>query len=226
MRIRAAPAKTSCLRFLKDRRVSRQRRKHNARSLNEVTGYGKENDAGRAVFLIGTVILTAFYEKTAYGPALSLAITFGTVSYHLVMRLLVGGAFQAVMQNRADLYKRWYRVGRREMAVYEALKVKRWKRRMPTYDNALFDPRLHTWDEVAQAMCQAELVHETIALLSFLPIAAGLRFGAYPVFIVTSVLSAGYDLLFVMMQRYNRQRIMVLLERKRTSSACAARSAR
>ncbi len=174
-------------------------------------------------FMIGTVILTAFYEKTAYGPALSLAITFGTVSYHLVMRLLVGGAFQAVMQNRADLRKRWYRVGRREMAVYEALKVKRWKRRMPTYDNALFDLRLHTWNEVAQAMCQAELVHEAIALLSFLPIAAGLRFGAYPVFIVTSVLSAGYDLLFVMMQRYNRQRIMVLLERKRTSSACARR---
>ena len=172
-------------------------------------------------FMIGTVILTAFYKKTTYGPVLSLAITFGTASYHLVMRLLVGGAFQAVMQNRADLYKRWYRVGRREMAVYEALKVKRWKRRMPTYDNALFDPHLHTWDEVAQAMCQAELVHETIALLSFLPIAAGLRFGAYPVFIVTSVLSAGYDLLFVMMQRYNRQRIMVLLERKRTSSACA-----
>ena len=145
-------------------------------------------------FMIGTVILTVFYKKTAYGPVLSLAITFGTASYHL---------------------------GKREMAVYEALKVKRWKRRMPTYDNALFDPRLHTWDEVAQAMCQAELVHETIALLSFLPIAAGLRFGAYPVFIVTSVLSAGYDLLFVMIQRYNRQRIMALRERKRTSSACA-----
>ena len=31
-------------------------------------------------FMIGTVILTAFYEKTAYGPVLSLAITFGTVS--------------------------------------------------------------------------------------------------------------------------------------------------
>lgn len=168
-------------------------------------------------FMIGTVILTAFYKKATYGPALSLAITFGTVSYHLVMRLLVGGAFQAVMQNRADLRKRWYRVGRREMAVYEALKVKRWKRRMPTYDNALFDPRLHTWDEVAQAMCQAELVHETIALLSFLPIAAGLRFGAYPVFIVTSVLSAGYDLLFVMMQRYNRQRVLMLPARKRAS---------
>ena len=81
-------------------------------------------------FMIGTVILTAFYEKTTYGPVLSLAITFGTVSYQIAMRRLVGGALQAVMQNRADLYKRWYRVGRREMAVYEALKVKRWKRRI------------------------------------------------------------------------------------------------
>ena len=163
-------------------------------------------------FMIGTVILTAFYKKTAYGPALSLAITFGTVSYHLVMRLLVGCAFQAVMQNRADLYKRWYRVGRREMAVYEALKVKRWKRRMPTYDPALFDPRLHTWEEIVQAMCQAELVHETIAVLSFLPIAAGVRFGAYPVFIITSVLAAACDMAFVIMQRYNRPRLIKLME--------------
>ncbi len=44
---------------------------------------------------------------------------------------------------------------------------------------------------------------------------------ALPGIIVTSVMSAGYDLLFVKMQRNNRQRIMALLERKRTSSACA-----
>ena len=54
--------------------------------------------------------------------------------------------------------------------------------------------------------------------LSFLPIAAGIWFGAYPVFVVTSLLSAGFDLLFVMMQRYNRQRIMVLLGRQRTAT--------
>ena len=32
------------------------------------------------VSLCGTVILTVLYEKTAYGLALSLAITFGTAS--------------------------------------------------------------------------------------------------------------------------------------------------
>ena len=167
--------------------------------------------------LAGTAVFTVLYMKTAGGLLLSLAITFGTVSYHFVMRLLVGLSFQAVMQNRADYGRRWYRVGKREMAAYEALKIKRWKRRMPTYDNALFNPQLHSWEEIAQAMCQAELVHETIVVLSFLPIAGGIWFGAYPVFIITSVLAAGYDLLFVMMQRYNRQRVLMLPARKRAS---------
>ena len=71
--------------------------------------------------LAGTAVFTVLYMKTAGGLLLSLAITFGTVSYHFVMRLLVGLSFQAVMQNRADYGRRWYRVGKREMAVYEAL---------------------------------------------------------------------------------------------------------
>lgn len=179
-----------------------------------------------SLLIAGTAILSVLYMKTYYEVFLSLAITFGTISYHVVMRLLVGLAFCIVMKNRADYKKRWYHVSRHEMAVYERLNVKKWKRRMPTYDRTLFDPRLHTWEEIAQAMCQAELVHETIALLSFLPIIAGIWFGAYPVFVVTSVLAAGCDMLFVMMQRYNRQRIMTLLQRERqkkqmrTNSKC------
>ena len=165
--------------------------------------------------IAGTAILSVLYMKTYYEVFLSLVITFGTISYHVVMRLLVGLAFCIVMKNRADYKKRWYHVSGDEMAVYARLNVKKWKRRMPTYNRTLFDPRLHTWEKIAQAMCQAELVHETIALLSFLPIIAGIWFGAYPVFVVTSVLAAGCDMLFVMMQRYNRQRIMTLLQRER-----------
>ena len=164
--------------------------------------------------IAGTVLLSVLYRKTACEVFLPLAITFGTTSYHVVMRLLVGLTFCVMMQNKADYKKRWYQVGEHEMAFYEKLGIKNWKRRMPTYDHTLFDPRVHTWAEIAQAMCQAELIHETIALLSFLPIAAGIWFGAYPVFIVTSALAAGCDILFVIMQRYNRQRIMRLLERE------------
>ena len=172
---------------------------------------------GIAAFsLAATVILAISYKVTSSGILLPLAITSGTIAYHFVMRLMVGLAFHATMQNQADYRKRWYQVSKREMAVYEKLKVKQWKRRMPTYDPTLFDPQLHTWEEIVQAMCQAELVHETIAALSFLPIAAGVWFGEYPVFIVTSVLAAGCDALFVVMQRYNRRRIMKLVRRERT----------
>ncbi len=170
---------------------------------------------GIAAFsLAATVILAISYKVTSSGILLPLAITSGTIAYHFVMRLMVGLAFHATMRNKADYRKRWYQVSKREMAVYEKLKVKQWKRRMPTYDPALFDPRLHTWEEIVQAMCQAELVHETIAGLSFLPILAGIWFGEYPVFIVTSVLSAACDIVFVIMQRYNRQRVTKLLNRK------------
>ena len=170
---------------------------------------------GIAAFsLAATVILAISYKVTSSGILLPLAITSGTIAYHFVMRLMVGLAFHATMRNKADYRKRWYQISKREMAVYEKLKVKQWKRRMPTYDPALFDPRLHTWEEIVQAMCQAELVHETIAVLSFLPILAGVWFGEYPVFIVTSVLAAACDMVFVIMQRYNRQRVMKLLNRK------------
>lgn len=170
---------------------------------------------GIAAFsLAATVILAISYKVTSSGILLPLAITSGTIAYHFVMRLMVGLAFHATMRNKVDYRKRWYQVSKREMAVYEKLKVKKWKRRMPTYDPALFDPRLHTWEEIVQAMCQAELVHETIAVLSFLPILAGIWFGEYPVFIVTSVLSAACDMVFVIMQRYNRQRVTKLLNRK------------
>ena len=62
-------------------------------------------------------------------------------------------------------------------------------------------------------MCQAECVHETNIVLSFLPIFAVHWFGAAPVFIATSVCAAMIDLAFVIIQRYNRPRIVSLMQR-------------
>ena len=88
---------------------------------------------------------------------------------------------------------------------------------MPTYDPSLFDPKLHSWEEIAQAMCQAELVHETIVVLSFLPLLGAIPFGSFGVFLITSVLAALYDLSFVIMQRFNRPRIMKLIAKERAA---------
>ena len=93
-----------------------------------------------------TICFSVIYGMTAKKTFLTLAITFGTVAYHFVMRLIVGLAFNTLMHNKADYHKQWYQVKTWEQKLYQKLNVKRWKRFMPTYDSALFDPSLHSWD--------------------------------------------------------------------------------
>lgn len=145
--------------------------------------------------------------------AISFAITFGTCFYHFAMRLVVGYVLDRIMGNHSDLSKKWYQLRPFEMRLYKVLKVKKWKGNMPTFDPSLFDPKLHSWEEIAQAMCQAEIVHECIVVLSFLPLLGAIPFGSFGVFLITSTLSALYDLSFVIMQRYNRPRIMKLIRK-------------
>ena len=167
---------------------------------------------GCAVLSVALTILFTVLFYTCSFP-ISLAITFGTFSYHFCMRLLVGEVFNLVLKNRVDYNRKWFQVGERETRLYKLLRIKNWKASMPTYDKTLFDPKLHTWDEIAQAMCQAELVHETIIVFSFVPIIASIWFGDFPVFLITSVLAACYDLLFVLMQRSNRPRVLKIVGR-------------
>lgn len=158
-----------------------------------------------------TVLFTVLFHFCGF--PISLAITFGTIAYHFCMRLLVGGVFNLLLHNKVNYNHKWFQVSEAEAGVYKFLRVHNWKASLPTYDKTLFDPRLHPWHEIAQAMCQAELVHETIAVLSFLPIIASIWFGDFPVFLFTSALSACYDLLFVLLQRFNRPRVLKIIKR-------------
>ena len=161
-----------------------------------------------------SLLLTAVFSGltlAGFDWAVPYAITFCTCLYHFSMRFLVGYAFNRTMGNKADYSRGWYQLRSFEKRLYRFLKVRKWKGKMPTYDPSLFDPALHSWEEIAQAMCQAELVHEVIVVLSFLPLLAAVTFGAFGVFLITSWVSASYDLCFVIMQRFNRPRILKFL---------------
>ena len=137
------------------------------------------------------------------------------------MRLLTGSVIHLLLNNHVDYRKRWFRVRAMEKKLYQKLQVKKWKGTMATYDPSCFDRSIHSWDEIAQAMCQAELVHEVIIVFSFLPVFAAIPFGALPVFVITSLLAAGYDAMFVIMQRFNRPRILKMIEKQRETDARA-----
>ena len=166
-----------------------------------------------ALSFLMTICFCLLYQLTANKVLFTLAVTSGTVAYHFNVRLLVGALFNAVMKNKADYTKAWFQVGKSEMKLYQTLKVKTWKNKMPTYDMDAFDISKHSWEEIMQTMCQSELVHETNAILGFLPVVASVWFGSFAVFMITSIWSAMFDLMFVCMQRFNRSRILKLKTR-------------
>ncbi len=168
-----------------------------------------------AFCFIMSIFTTILYRRSNSEICITLAITFGTITYHLGMRLLVGLLYDIGMKNRANYAKKWYQIHSWESRLYQLLRVKKWKTKMPTYNPDIFSNKKHAWDEIAQAMCQSELVHETNIVLSFVPLVASVRFGAFSVFLITSICSAVFDLMYVIMQRYNRPRVVKMVLRER-----------
>ncbi len=158
-----------------------------------------------------TILCVVLYRNTGNDLIFTLMITFGTTAYHFVMRLFIGWMINLLLNNHVDYRLRWFQVSNMEQKLYKKLNVKKWKGKMGTYDPSCFDSKIHSWDEIAQAMCQAELVHELIIVFSFLPVFAAIPFGSLPVFVITSILAACFDGMFVVMQRYNRPRIIKLI---------------
>lgn len=165
------------------------------------------------VFLTGTIISVLLYMKLETGLILSIAVSLGTTAYHFIMRLLVGWSVNAVMHNRANCDARWFRPLQFEEKLYRKLRVAAWKKYLPSYQPELFSMNGKSLNEIAQAMCQAEIVHEIIIPLSFVPLFMIPRFDSAAVFIITSILAACFDLLFVIIQRFNRPRILKISRR-------------
>ncbi len=165
------------------------------------------------ISVLATLVFAVLYQKWNKGLLLTLAITAGTIAYHFVMRLAVGSVVDAVMKNHADYRKTWYQLRPFEKKIYEKLGVKRWKGKMPTYNPSLFSVKERSLEEIVQATCEAEIVHEIIVVLSFVPLIAVVWFGSFMVFLLTSIGAACMDLTFVIMQRYNRPRLVKIAER-------------
>ena len=166
------------------------------------------------VTMLLTVALTAAYHILPLDWMRSEAISFGTTAYHLVMRLAVGYSIPRLTNYDFDYRHRWFQVRQWEPFFYKKLKIRHWKKNLPTYAPGQFSLAENSLYRIIQNMCGAEIVHEVIMVLSFLPLLIVPVCGAFPVFFITSLLSAVYDSIFVMAQRYNRPRLVRIYEKQ------------
>ena len=143
----------------------------------------------------------------------ALYITFMTFSYHFIMRLVVGMVTNPIFHKAYDYNNWWFKPKKFEKRFYKLIKVKDWKEKVPSWSPGAFSLKDKSLHKIAIGMCNAELVHEIIVILSYVPILFSIKYGVPAVFICTSILAGAIDMIFVIIQRYNRPRIINLIKK-------------
>ena len=162
--------------------------------------------------IVGAIFCWGVYAKTAHQAALIACLIFAAFTAHFLIIYTFTPLTYAFLGKRIHYSLPWFRPKRFEKALYARLGVKRWKSHIPTYNYDEFSLSKHTQEEVIQNMCYAEAVHEVIFAASYLPVLLGLMFSHVLLFLVTSCLFSIVHLFFVIVQRYNRPRLVRLYE--------------
>ena len=164
------------------------------------------------VTLIVTAVLALINHFFPREWLTAIAISTGTTFYHFAMRLTVGTIVPKLLPHPRR--HKWFLPKPFEPKLYKLLRVKQWKDHMPTYDPASFSLRETTLEQIVDNCCVSEAVHEVIIFFSFVPLVFAIWWGVFPVFLITSIVAAAFDCSFVIMQRYNRPRLIRILSKK------------
>lgn len=145
----------------------------------------------------------------------SLGVTSLTIFYHVGIRLFLGEfLLLKFIPSDIDYKRKWFQQNKFEQRIYKILRVKKWKGNMPTYSPDEFSTEKNSWEQIVSATCKSEIIHGTNIIVSFVPILFTFVFGSFVAFLITSIVGACLDLVFVIMQRYNRPRLIRMIGRK------------
>lgn len=164
------------------------------------------------IFIFGFVAIAFFVLSFCYDDAWIeiLGVTLITSYYHICIRPLTGSILNLKYHNNINWNHWWFKEKKFEKRIYKFLKVKKWKKLMPTYDKDAFNFEEKSLKEIIGATCQAELVHELMLVESFLPLFLIIPYGRIVVFVSTTIFCIFIELIFIMIQRYNRPRLLKL----------------
>lgn len=145
----------------------------------------------------------------------ALGITSMMLCYHFTIRLVIGGVTDRIKPEQFNPESRRFREFKFEKRFYKVIRVKKWKKFVPTYDKRLFSLRDNSVNDIIVETCRAETVHWLCAASSLVTVSFSAVLGALPAFLVTGIIGALVELVFVIVQRYNRPRLIKHTVRRR-----------
>lgn len=168
-----------------------------------------------AVSLIISVVCFVIHYSDVSSNLLFLwiGITFFTIMYHLWGRIILGG-ISKLLKIHYNMW--WFKEKPFDKPISKLFKVRKWKDKALTYNPELFSLKNYTLTDVANTMCKAELDHLINVLLSLSTLLFALIWGELWIFALTAFLAILFDMQFVLIQRYNRPRIVKLINRQKS----------
>lgn len=109
----------------------------------------------------------------------------------------------------------WFREKPFEKKLYKLLRVKKWKGKALTYNPEAFSLKTNSLDDVAMIMVKSELDHWINQIISLLSVLFSLIWGRFAIFLITAICAMLFDGQFIVIQRYNRPRIMKVIAREK-----------
>ncbi|MBQ2971246.1 MAG: hypothetical protein IJE16_01705 [Ruminococcus sp.] len=181
----------------------------------------KTKPSGPAIFMYCVIALCAiaatvcfylYYSRTInHNAVLWTGITCFTIMYHLWLRIIMGNVTKLL---KIEYTMPFFKERSFEKKLYRFFKVKSWKDKALTYNPELFSLKDYSLSQVANTMCKAETDHLVNVAISLSTLLFALIWGQLPIFLITAVFAILFDMQFVLIQRYNRPRIVRLIERK------------
>ena len=183
----------------------------------------KTKKSGPAIFMycvIGTTLIVSTICFTLYygdvlknGAVLWTGIVAFTIMYHFWVRIIMGNVSK-LFKKHINYKQWWFREKKFEKELYKLLRVKKWKDKALTYNPESFSLKEHSLEEIANTMAKSEVDHwinEAIALsTAFFSIV----WGHFWLFFITAIAAMIFDSQFIIIQRYNRPRVVKSIERQ------------
>lgn len=183
----------------------------------------KSKKSGPAIFMYTVIVITVIvsiicfilYYGNIYKNNIILwtGITAFTIMYHFWGRIILNNVSKLFKKNIN--YKQWlFKERKFEKKLYKILRVKDWKGKALTYNPESFSLKEYSLEEIANTMAKSEVDHWINEAISLSTMLFAIIWGEFWIFCLTAVAAMIFDSQFIIIQRYNRPRIVKILERK------------
>ena len=167
------------------------------------------------ITLLASIICFYLYYGNIYKTEtiLWIGIIVFTIMYHFWVRIIMGNVSK-LFKKHINYTQWWFKEKSFEKGLYKLLRVKEWKGKALTYNPELFSLKEHSLEEIANTMVKSEIDHwinEAISLTTLLFI---IPWGRTLAFVISAIIAMIFDSQFIIIQRYNRPRILRVLEKE------------